>query len=110
MSQFTEISNDLQNDPTIEYNAEEILRAPAPEVVVDDDEIDEDDEDEINQDIQLGFLEPGVNQTFLSKEWENWDGGQVGGRPIWLDPKTIPNPKNLQCKSCSTPLKFLLQV
>lgn len=62
------------------------------------------------EEIQLGFLEAGANEALGSTNWTNWDGGKVGGKPIWLDPVHIPSPDELQCKNCDQPMTFLLQV
>merc|ERR1712070_178139 len=48
---------------------------------------------------------------FASREWERWDGGKVGGKPVWLNPENLPNPtETLICKSCRKPMVFLLQL
>ena len=55
-----------------------------------------DSEEEIEDvDLQLGFAvpppddEPGI---FEEPDWRKWDGGQIGGKPYWLDPKELPAP------------------
>jgi len=40
--------------------------------------------------------------------WRGWDGGQLGGRPTWLNPKDIPQ-NYLTCKCCHNPLVFICQ-
>eukprot|EP00945_MAST-04E_sp_MAST-4E-sp1_P008077 g8077.t1 len=67
----------------------------------------------------LGFVEPvegGGDAAFLletshlNKNWSMWDGGFVGRKPCWLDPKRLPSAEVLKCKSCKTPMLFLLQI
>ena len=62
------------------------------------------------EDIQLGFLEAGPNEALATTNWKSWDGGKVGGKPIWLDPVHIPSADEMQCKNCDQPMSFLLQV
>ena len=62
------------------------------------------------EDFQLGFLEPGNNESLSKSNWKEWDGGKVGGKPIWLDPEHIPSSDTLLCKNCDHPMTFLLQV
>jgi pre-rRNA-processing protein TSR4 len=42
----------------------------------------------------------------------HWDGGKVGGLPIWLDPTVshLPDQEALRCKSCSQQMNFLMQI
>ncbi|DAZ92708.1 TPA: hypothetical protein N0F65_012833 [Lagenidium giganteum] len=42
--------------------------------------------------------------------WSEWDGGKVGGKPIWLNPATVPTIEQLTCAECTNPLSFLLQI
>jgi len=62
--------------------------------------------------VQLGFSEPIEDENYLghnSASWENWDGGQMGGKPSWLNPKHLP--KNaLSCKDCKEPMRFICQL
>lgn len=32
--------------------------------------------------VQLGFVEEGRNEMFLSTRWQDWDGGKIGGWPV----------------------------
>ncbi|VEU33517.1 unnamed protein product [Pseudo-nitzschia multistriata] len=41
--------------------------------------------------------------------WQDWDGGQIGGKPSWLNPKDIPK-HHLVCKCCEDPLVFVCQL
>ena len=44
---------------------------------------DEDDSDnEGNSGVQLGFVEKKVNILFGERDWRNWDGGRIGGKPV----------------------------
>eukprot|EP01101_Sappina_pedata_P007148 TRINITY_DN3729_c0_g1_i1.p1 TRINITY_DN3729_c0_g1~~TRINITY_DN3729_c0_g1_i1.p1 ORF type:complete len:409 (+),score=161.12 TRINITY_DN3729_c0_g1_i1:149-1375(+) len=56
--------------------------------------------------VQLGFLskmEAVSSYPFLFPS-------KVGGKPIWLNPQTLPTPSWLICTSCKKPLPLLLQV
>eukprot|EP00981_Chlorochromonas_danica_P005621 scaffold1160_cov174-Ochromonas_danica.AAC.21 len=82
--------------------------------VEDDWSEDEDEELKTSTSIQLGFLEPVPDDLpdllFHDPDWRNWDGGKVGGKPIWLDPVDLPNPSQLLCPHCSDPLTFLMEI
>ena len=71
---------------------------------------EEEDEQDVLSDYQLGFCEEGSNELFNELNWQKWDGGQVGGRPSWLDKKDLPHPDELKCAQCGEPMKFLLQI
>ncbi|TYZ66400.1 hypothetical protein PybrP1_002539 [[Pythium] brassicae (nom. inval.)] len=43
-------------------------------------------------------------------DWGQWDGGKVGGKPVWLNPLTVPAPAQLACAECSHALAFLVQI
>mmetsp|Transcript_28002 Transcript_28002/g.65750 ORF Transcript_28002/g.65750 Transcript_28002/m.65750 type:complete len:448 (-) Transcript_28002:84-1427(-) len=64
--------------------------------------------------VQLGFaveFEDDDHRLMAGhhlSSWKDWDGGQLGGRPTWLNPKDIPK-KNLKCKCCDDPLVFICQ-
>jgi hypothetical protein len=48
-----------------------------------DDEDDDDDECLDDTQIQLGFIDSeNLNSLFLKKNWKEWDGGFVGGKPV----------------------------
>lgn len=47
-----------------------------------DDNLSE-EEDNVESGVQLGFLEKNHNALFHDQEWNNWDGGKVGGFPVW---------------------------
>lgn len=79
----------------------------------DDDEFDDilDEIDgEVETGVQLGFTGSEVNDLFTNPNWRDWDGGKVGGKPIWLDPLHIPPPDQLRCQHCCMPMTFLLQL
>lgn len=65
--------------------------------------------------IQLGFsveFEDDDHRMLAGHHlpaWEDWDGGQLGGRPTWLNPKDIPK-NNLTCTNCDGPLVFVCQL
>jgi pre-rRNA-processing protein TSR4 len=81
----------------------------------DDEDEDEDemDEDVKRKDVQLGFVEE-IDDAYpilhLDKNWKNWDGGKVGGYPIWLDPSMLPAPTLLQCTVCLQKMNLLMQI
>lgn len=71
--------------------------------------------------IQLGFSIPPEKNTPLghqSPRWSNWDGGKIGGKPSWLNPRDLPQ-EVLSCrgpccaedgKNKGTPLCFITQL
>lgn len=61
-------------------------------------------------DYQLGFVVEGLNALHYEEDWREWDGGKVGGAPVWLDPMNLPRPEALLCTLCNEPMKFLLQI
>ena len=80
-----------------------------------DEDFDEDiygdnDDGEIDTGVQLGFVSDTKNIMFANPDWERWDGGKVGGQPVWLNTVGIPSPSDLQCKCCNSQMIFLLQI
>ncbi|GLD97470.1 hypothetical protein PINS_up006154 [Pythium insidiosum] len=80
----------------------------------DEEEEDEDDDDD-DEGVELGFVakvEQPVDAKLLhdSSDWGEWDGGLVGGKPRWLNPKAVPSNEALSCSACAKPLAFLLQI
>lgn len=74
-----------------------------------DDESENDNASE--EDVQLGFIElDKSNKIFLDNNWTLWDGGKVGGNPIWLDLINLPSPADMTCVECNNPMAFLLQI
>ncbi|CAN0243764.1 unnamed protein product, partial [Phaeothamnion confervicola] len=72
-------------------------------------------EGEADEDVQLGFLEPleegaAGDLLFRCADWHTWDGGKVGGRPIWLNPRDLPPPAAVACPTCGGPMPLLLQI
>ena len=47
-------------------------------------EFDDDDIDEIDNIVQLGIPLKTKNPLFLEENWNNWDGGKIGGKPVSL--------------------------
>jgi len=76
----------------------------------DDEEDDLGSENIMQTPYQLGFPEEGVNLLHSDSNWRNWDGGRIGGKPVWLNPAKAPSPSTLQCSSCLEPLQFVLQI
>lgn len=64
---------------------------------------------------QLGFsvaFEDQEHRSFVGHNlplWRDWDGGQIGGRPSWLQPRGLPK-EFLTCKNCEEPLCFICQL
>mmetsp|Transcript_16772 Transcript_16772/g.25100 ORF Transcript_16772/g.25100 Transcript_16772/m.25100 type:complete len:490 (-) Transcript_16772:70-1539(-) len=56
--------------------------------------------------VQLGFSEPFVDDSdrelvaHYSPLWNNWDGGKIGGKPCWINPRDIPR-NALRCSICA---------
>jgi hypothetical protein len=46
----------------------------------------DDDDNESDEHIQLGFLESNFIHPILfeEKNWLKWDGGKVGGKPVFI--------------------------
>lgn len=40
----------------------------------------------------VGQARPDHSHTAPPPDWSKWDGGQIGGKPFWLDPKDLPPP------------------
>jgi pre-rRNA-processing protein TSR4 len=73
--------------------------------------------------VHLGFIEPVKNDDSInhhdnhaydwighaSPQYDLWDGGQIGGRPTFLDPENLPS-KPISCLLCGDVMKFVLQV
>ena len=72
---------------------------PPAEVRNDEDDDDEDDETIEPGQVMLGYVfEPGEDEEgkgdeyppiFTTTDWMSWDGGKVGGKPIWLNRKDL---------------------
>ncbi|KAJ0398039.1 hypothetical protein ATCC90586_005238 [Pythium insidiosum] len=89
--------------------------AAAIAVAEDGDSDDEEEEDDEEDGVELGFVakvEQPLDAKLLhdSSDWGEWDGGLVGGKPRWLNPKAVPSRDTLSCLACSKPLSFLLQI
>jgi len=71
-----------------------------------------------NSIVQLGFALPintdnnsdvksdeeSIPLCHQSPYWSNWDGGKIGGKPIWLNPRDVPQ-HVLRCRGCSSSSK-----
>jgi pre-rRNA-processing protein TSR4 len=84
-------------------------------VVVADSENDDAPSDRSSsQAIQLGFSEPIHDAEHLQKiahrscNYDDWDGGQIGGICVWLEPEHIPKP--IHCSNCQSPMAFICQL
>ena len=65
--------------------------------------------------VQLGFsvaIESDDDDLLVghhSANWREWDGGQAGGRPSWLNPKDLPK-HCITCRNCDHPMVFVCQL
>ncbi|KAF7457529.1 Programmed cell death protein 2 [Cryptosporidium felis] len=59
------------------------------------------------RDTLLGFLEKPSNWGTLDPKYFP---SKFGGRPAWLNPRNLPRYRDLQCSSCGSRMRFLLQV
>jgi len=57
--------------------------------------------------IDLGFVEDVEQAWRLHRAYFP---SKMGGKPAWLDPKSLPSGQNIICQLCSKPLVFLLQI
>eukprot|EP01138_Halocafeteria_seosinensis_P016340 gb/GECG01016671.1/.p1 GENE.gb/GECG01016671.1/~~gb/GECG01016671.1/.p1 ORF type:complete len:424 (+),score=55.19 gb/GECG01016671.1/:1-1272(+) len=48
--------------------------------------------------------------AIASEKWSSWDGGKIGGRPIWLDTNHVPDKDALTCDRCDKQMLFLMQI
>jgi pre-rRNA-processing protein TSR4 len=67
--------------------------------------------------VQLGFSIPIESEEHLeavahrSFDYNQWDGGQIGGLPVWLQPENIPvGPLHCLNPNCSSVMSFLCQL
>jgi len=56
--------------------------------------------------VVVGTLESIDEEEVPFNAFEN----KVGGKPVWLNPCTVPNVDTLMCRVCEEPLVFLLQI
>ena len=75
----------------------------------DEDFMDDDENNDVGE-VQLGFVEHSKNELFANSDWSTWDGGKIGGKPVWLNYEHIPSYHDLQCRICSEPMVLLVQV
>lgn len=75
------------NDLAQALNAKEVSSDEIP-VEANNDIDEEGDEnsssngDDVDSEVQLGFVEKSNNPMFMDPDWRNWDGGKIGGRPV----------------------------
>lgn len=75
-----------------------VVEAPEDEEEYDDDEIDEDE-------VELGLLAP------MPETWDvDYAVGKVGGKPVWLDPRSPLDGGDVECGRCGRVMSMLLQV
>lgn len=56
--------------------------------------------------IQLGFLEKPEDPIIFEPQYFP---SKVGGKPSWIEPRSIPGNDRLKCNNCKYPMLFLLQ-
>ena len=62
---------------------------------------------ELTNVVELGFAEECHDpEDFDSSNFPS----KVGGKPVWLDPVSLPSPQDLLCRECQKPCVLLLQV
>ncbi|KAF0682592.1 Aste57867_25299 [Aphanomyces stellatus] len=92
------------NDVHLEHSGDD---EHVDDVVVNREE--EDDEDvELeggDMEVELGFL--GDETGHLEGPFGDWDGGKVGGSPVWLHPN---QQLDVKCSHCEKSMSFLLQI
>ena len=76
---------------------------------------DEEYDDDYEQEVELGFVSKVDNAAAAkmlheTPDWSKWDGGKVGGKPIWLNPRAVPTAEQLACAECALSLSFLVQI
>ena len=108
MSTETELRNDdAGGPPDADADADADAGVSAPKITPAD--------ENNNSKIQLGFsveFEDDDHRRSVghhSPYWIDWDGGQIGGRPSWLNPRDIPF-RPIECRLCSTPMVFVCQL
>ncbi len=55
----------------------------------------DDEDDELEGEVHLGFLGPRTAQLHYRPDWSTWDGGLVGGWPSWLNPRDLPTAEGI---------------
>ena len=111
----TKVQPDDEDVETTKVQLDDVI-VEKTKVQIDDDKTD--DIDDIVEEplettkVQLGFSEPLADYPIGHESpswWCDWDGGQIGGKPSWLNPKELPS-SALECKNCNTGLRFLCQL
>jgi len=81
MATVGEIKNLTDNEESQPPTEEELL-AGLPDFGENGSEDDDSDSEDMNCDMQLGFVEENTNNLFDEPDWTKWDGGKVGGKPV----------------------------
>lgn len=62
------------------------------------------EDDESSVAVHLGFSVPieSLDEAIahISPIWSDWDGGKIGGKPSWLNPRDVPTGP-LRCRACA---------
>jgi len=59
--------------------------------------------------VELGFAEPIEDSAAFAADWVEWQGGKVGGKPVWLVPAALPPLPSVTCPRCERRMVFLAQ-
>ena len=96
-----EINNNYNNNYQDKYD----------EDLIENDSYDE--KDDIDDEEGTGIVIARAEEIHHQDElyyFRSFLPSKVGGKPAWLNPRNIPKPRDLKCKQCKEPLKFLLQL
>ncbi|SCV73134.1 BQ2448_7059 [Microbotryum intermedium] len=74
----------------------------------DQDYSDEDEFDDDDDEVELGLLQP---MSSRDSEWNiDFAIGKVGGKPVWLDPRSPLGSSQVACAKCGATMAMLLQI
>jgi len=72
-------------------------------------EIEDEEDDNEFTGVELGFVDK-FHELEDRNVWKVWSTGKVGGRPEWLETRTLPSPRAIVCDHCAEPMYFLAQM
>lgn len=104
---------DLDQLDTIPSDSEETLRLKGGAMESEDVEMNGEEEDDDDEEIDEDEVELGCLKA-MPETREGWDidaaVGKVGGLPIWLDPTSPLEYKDVKCGVCGGVMSLLIQV